>query len=278
MPQRCHSRQTPKRFLTTSQSMLRCQLVKGALRHKAVKCLSTSAHRSKQLQSTRFPPPEIAKPPTDPSSSSALTPEIWGHLQLPTQSALHAFANRIGLGAILTSHPRILQICTHPSFVPFHTHYSQYTPTNQSTPLPSNESLETLGNSLLGLFASEHLHASYPHLPNRVIKAAVTAYVGPTTCAAITREFGAASLIRWRRSPAAFGRPAVLLDDALSSISRSIIGVLYLDKSLHAARKFFNDFFISRELDLRTLLRFRDPKLALRETIKFFKRDPPKSR
>jgi large subunit ribosomal protein L44 len=254
--------------------MHRGQIVAGVLRHKTVKCFSSSS-RIRKVQASRTPPPQTTKLPSDPSSSSTLTPEIWGALQLPADAALHAFANRIGLGSVLISTERIQQVCTHPSFVPFFSHYN---PTHPTSTLPSNGTLAVLGNSLLGLFAAEHLHVSYPHLPGKAIKAAVTAFVGPTTCATIAREFGANPLVRWRRTPSVMTRPAVLLDDALASIPRSIVAALYQDRSLDAARKFFNDHFINRELDLRALLRFRDPKLSLRKTVEYFQRESPKSR
>jgi len=160
-------------------------------------------------------------------------------------------------------------------FIPFYSHYNS---SKQKSTLPSNASLSVLGNSLLGLFAAEQVHVSYPHLPGNAIKAAVTAFVGPATCATLAREFGAYSLVRWRRTSPVMARPAILLDDALASIPRSIIAVLYQDKSLDAARKFFNDHFMSREIDLRALLKFRDPLISLRKTVAYFKRGPPKSR
>ena len=63
----------------------------------------------------------------------------------------------------------------------------------------SNANLAALGNSLLGLFASEFIHSSYPHLPTRVLKAAVSAYVGPLTCSNVAREMGVPQLLRWNR-------------------------------------------------------------------------------
>jgi len=51
----------------------------------------------------------------------------------------------------------------------------------------------------MGLFTTEHLHASYPHLPTRVLKAAVSAHVGPLTCANVAQEMGAIPLLRWHR-------------------------------------------------------------------------------
>jgi large subunit ribosomal protein L44 len=57
----------------------------------------------------------------------------------------------------------------------------------------TNEVLSTLGNSLLGLFASEHLTSQYPYLPTESLKQAVTAYVGPSTCLSVGKELGLAT-------------------------------------------------------------------------------------
>lgn len=59
-----------------------------------------------------------------------------------------------------------------------------------SNPNFNNESLATLGQDLLTYYASEHLICTYPRLPMTVIFAAMYAYVGPKTLAAMTREWG----------------------------------------------------------------------------------------
>jgi large subunit ribosomal protein L44 len=64
-----------------------------------------------------------------------------------------------------------------------------------------NETLTALGNSMLGLLASEFLHLRYPNLPNRVFKAALSAFVGPNTLADVASELGIAAkgIVRWER-------------------------------------------------------------------------------
>ncbi|KAL2002171.1 hypothetical protein VTN02DRAFT_495 [Thermoascus thermophilus] len=57
----------------------------------------------------------------------------------------------------------------------------------------NNESLATLGHDLLTYYTSEHLLCTYPRLPLTVIFAAMYAYVGPKTLAAMTREWGVES-------------------------------------------------------------------------------------
>jgi large subunit ribosomal protein L44 len=71
----------------------------------------------------------------------------------------------------------------------------------EASPEASNEALSALGNSLLGLIASEHLHLRYPNLPTRVLKAALSAYVGPNTLADVAAEMGisAKGIVRWDR-------------------------------------------------------------------------------
>jgi dsRNA-specific ribonuclease len=54
----------------------------------------------------------------------------------------------------------------------------------------NNESLATLGHDLLTYYSSEHLLCTFPRLPLTVIFAAIFAYVGPKTLAAMTREWG----------------------------------------------------------------------------------------
>ncbi|KKK12700.1 mitochondrial 54S ribosomal protein [Aspergillus rambellii] len=54
----------------------------------------------------------------------------------------------------------------------------------------NNESLATLGHDLLSHYTSEHLICTYPRLPLTVIFAAMYAYVGPKTLAAMAREWG----------------------------------------------------------------------------------------
>ena len=142
------------------------------------------------LSSLRSFPPEGALS----TSSSTFSPETWAALQPPPPSALSALGHRIGLGSLLKV-PELEQACTHPSVLPF---FAQRYP-NQKPP-PANGNLSTLGNALLGLFASEFVAASYPHLPTRVVKAAVSAYVGPSTCANVAKEVGAAPLLRWHRT------------------------------------------------------------------------------
>ena len=54
----------------------------------------------------------------------------------------------------------------------------------------NNKSLSILGTDLLGVYTSEHILCQYPRLPTDLMFAAMSAYIGPATSAALTREWG----------------------------------------------------------------------------------------
>ncbi|KAJ7115833.1 ribonuclease III domain-containing protein [Mycena epipterygia] len=220
----------------------------------------------------KFPPPQA----TRGQKPSNFDPEAWGALQPPPPTALSAFAHRIGLGAVLTDPDLILQACTHPSAQ----HLARQQDPN-APPLTTNAHLGALGNALMGLFATEYVHAAYPYLPTRVLKAAVTAHVGPMTCSNVAQEMGAVPLLRWHRQPPRQSptyQPPLQRSDALASIPRSLTALIYQHRSLPSARQFVHSYFLSREVDIRAMIKFVDPKKALKEMVAKFQRDPPKSR
>ncbi|KIP10000.1 hypothetical protein PHLGIDRAFT_85700 [Phlebiopsis gigantea 11061_1 CR5-6] len=226
-----------------------------------------------------FPPPEAVVGRAPSSSQTERTPsffsaETWATLQPPNPASLSAFAHRIGLAKTFSNPAEVIQqACTHPSFVPFHAKHNPDQPA-----VTANGNLTTLGNSLLGLFATEHVNSTYPHLPTRVMKAAVSAYVGASSCASIAKDMGVGHLLRWNRTPNTPTRPAVLHADAMSSVPRALTALIYQHQSLAAARTFAHKFFLSREINLRNMIKFRDPKLALQETVAKFGRERPVSR
>lgn len=131
----------------------------------------------------------------------------------PSLSSLSAFANRLALSTStpaehsLAEHlPLLEQALIHPSFwsgvstLPptsaahryTNFHDSHLNPTSPSPLRASNVPLATLGNSLLGTLTSELLLASFPNLPTRVTKAALTMYAGPRSLAAVAQAWGVA--------------------------------------------------------------------------------------
>ena len=167
----------------------------GYAQRKVATTASKLAHVSAQHLKALPPKHSLAASRASGAPPAVFDARSWAASQPSPRSTLAAFAHRIGLANVVPSQDVIQQACTHPSFVSLH---SQQHP---DQPLPAtNASLAVLGNSLLGLFATEYVNSSYPHLPTRVMKAAVSAYAGPTTCANLARELGVTPILRWHRS------------------------------------------------------------------------------
>ncbi|WVQ97330.1 hypothetical protein IAU59_004441 [Kwoniella sp. CBS 9459] len=130
---------------------------------------------------------------------------------IPTSTALSALLSRLSLPADTALHPTLVACLTHPSFFAEQAKGDAQTLENGemaelevvagegenqnpsasgSSVKETNELLATLGNSLLGMFASEHLSTLYPLLPTNALQSAITAYVGPESLSSVARELG----------------------------------------------------------------------------------------
>ncbi|KAJ5852498.1 uncharacterized protein N7529_011883 [Penicillium soppii] len=182
-----------------------------------------------------------------------------------------------------------------------------------SNPNFNNASLATLGHDLLSYYATEHLLCNYPRLPLTVIFAAMYAYAGPKTLAAMAREWGVEfaaipggevdpGLLQFRRLEAGaevpspppsqtarpyesqknwrktvtskifyddeFGDPlkgntdaaaGVTSEQASAEFVRAIMGSIYLHAGRAAAKRFFEQHFLSRHLNISELFNFHAP-------------------
>ncbi|MEY2469009.1 MAG: ribonuclease [Actinomycetota bacterium] len=101
---------------------------------------------------------------------------------------------------------------------------------------PSNERLEFLGDSVLGLVVTDFIYAEYPHLPEGELAKVRSSVVNAQALAdaAMTLDLGAA--IRLGKGEDASGgreKPSIL-SDALEAL----IGAIYLDGGWLAAQEF----------------------------------------
>lgn len=177
----------------------------------------------------------------------------------------------------------------------------------------NNESLATLGHDLLTYYATEHLLCTYPRLPLTVIFAAMYAYAGPKTLAAMAREWGLehaslpggevdpgllqfqrvepgtdvnsvstlqsprpyAAQKNWRKTVTSKifyddefgdqikGSPSagegVTVELASATFVRAVMGAIYLHAGRPAAKRFFEQHFLSRHLNISDLFNFSQP-------------------
>ena len=111
-----------------------------------------------------------------------------GGQELPSPAALSDLLARLSLPNNPLLHEDILACLTHPSYNPIRPDDAGESP--ESPLLPNNELFDSLGNSLLGMFVSEHLSRKFPLMPTETLKLALTAYAGPVACESVGRELG----------------------------------------------------------------------------------------
>lgn len=123
-------------------------------------------------------------PSSTSTSTGASVPSLADHLALVEQALIHesfwegvrTLQDQLALSAGATPTGRRFTafhdapLADGPSTSPSHAH---------------NGALAALGNSLLGTLATELVLQSFPNLPTRATKAAVTLYVGPKSLAAV---------------------------------------------------------------------------------------------
>lgn len=232
-------------------------------------------------------------------------PKIWASLRAQVPSAIaavgarfHLFPSSLGTEDRARREELVRAACTHPSVLdvqgtaanlPLSVEARQQVPELHES-MAHNAELATLGNALLGLIASEHFHLKYPHLPTRVLKAFVSAYVGPSTLADVGADLGilAQGVQRWDRTGNSVvikivkGRKtasvSLLSKDVAAQSVRAMVAVLFQELGMAATRGFVQSQLLSRRLDLASLIKFHDPKRVLSATCKKYKKPTPQSR
>ncbi|BGP44147.1 54S ribosomal protein L3 mitochondrial [Rhodotorula kratochvilovae] len=135
------------------------------------------------------PPPEsaLAAFAARISSPSSSVPSLADHLPLVEQALIH---ESFWEGVRVLQDQLALSTAAAPAgrrFTAFHDAPLADAPTTAPAHA-HNGALAALGNSLLGTLATELVLQSFPNLPTRAAKAAVTLYVGPKSLAAVASQ------------------------------------------------------------------------------------------
>jgi ribonuclease-3 len=107
--------------------------------------------------------------------------------------------------------------------------------------LPTNERLEFLGDSVLGLVVTDTLYSSYPSLPEGQLAKLRAAVVQMNALADVAREFQLGSYVRLGRGEEGTGgrdKPSILADTL-----EAVIGATYVDCDLGTARDLVHRLF-----------------------------------
>jgi len=129
--------------------------------------------------------------------------------------------------------------------------------------LRSNERLEFLGDSILGMVVAEHLYRNFPDRPEGELTRMRADMVCETSLAAVAEQVGLGNhLLLGHGEEAGGGRNrASILADAVESV----IAASFLDGGMAAARSIIDRFVLSR-VPVRQLTN-KDYKTALQELV-----------
>jgi ribonuclease-3 len=133
------------------------------------------------------------------------------------------------------------------------------------------ERLEFLGDRVLGVTIADWLYGLFPDEPEGALSRRLNVLVSRGTCAEIARELNVAPYLKLGKQALADG--AFESDNILGDAVESLIGALWLDAGLEAARGFIHRAWASR-VDSHAKAP-KHPKSALQEWAAANNRKPP---
>jgi ribonuclease III len=133
--------------------------------------------------------------------------------------------------------------------------------THGSTGEADYQRLEFLGDRVLGLVIADMLYARFPDEPEGRLSHRLNSLVAGTTCAAIARQIDVRPHLRLGKQARDDG--ARESDNVLGDVMEALIGALYLDAGMDAARAFAEKHW--RPLLEAAVTAPKHPKSALQE-------------
>lgn len=130
-------------------------------------------------------------------------------------------------------------------------------------PQASNERLELLGDSVLGLVVTDQLFAAFPELPEGDLARVRAAVVSTLALAPVAESLGIGdALLLGKGEESSGGRhKSSILADCLEAV----IGAVYLSAGITGARRFVLDLLLPRIAEVASEARLGDPKNRLQE-------------
>ncbi|MDO5547670.1 MAG: ribonuclease III [Eubacteriales bacterium] len=143
--------------------------------------------------------------------------------------------------------------------------HSSYANEHRDMHMQNNERLEFLGDSILGLVSADYVFHRYPNVPEGQLTKVRAAVVCEKTLYEVAKELGLDHHLLLGHGEEMGGgrqRPSILADSV-----EALIGAIYLDGGLEAARSFILSF-LPEKVDLaENGHAFRDYKTALQEIV-----------
>ena len=129
--------------------------------------------------------------------------------------------------------------------------------------MPSNERLEFLGDSILGLIVADHLYRSRPDLPEGDLTRIRAALVCEGSLVEVAKALDLGSYLRLGKGEEAGGgrhRPSIQADAV-----EAMLAAVYLDGGIGQVRKLVHSLILEQEQERTNL--GRDHKTALQELV-----------
>lgn len=128
--------------------------------------------------------------------------------------------------------------------------------------LTSNERLEFLGDSVLGMVVADHLYCTHPDMPEGELTRTRAALVCEGSLYEVAKGLGLGDYLRLGKGEDAGGgrnRPSILADAV-----ESVLAAVYLDGGIAQARRLIRTLILDRETEKAV---DRDYKTALQELV-----------
>ncbi|KAJ3097205.1 hypothetical protein HDU97_005090 [Phlyctochytrium planicorne] len=141
-----------------------------------------------------------------------------------------------------------------------------------------------LGEKVVGFLVSEYVFSKYPTLPSQAMSSLVDSYTSSYTMANIGKNLGVPSVMRSSphtdfSSYIKIGKDGIEKESkVLGKMVLSLIGALYSEQGMKAAKGFVSAHILSREMDVSLHLKLANPKGLLRDVLKKLQKPSPVSR
>ena len=141
--------------------------------------------------------------------------------------------------------------------------HSSYANERWHNSLMSNERLEFLGDSILGMLVADHLYRNFPNRPEGELTRMRADMVCERALAVVAGQIGLGGhMLLGKGEELGGGRNR---DSILADAVESVIAACYLDGGMEAAKQFVDRFVLTRVPD--TKLNNADYKTALQELV-----------
>jgi len=127
----------------------------------------------------------------------------------------------------------------------------------------SNERLEFLGDSVLGMVVADHLYRTFPDMPEGELTRTRAALVCEESLVEVAQELNLGEYLRLGKGEELSGgrhRPSIQADAV-----EAVLAAVYLDGGIGSVRKIIQRYILSREV--AGLTKPRDYKTALQELV-----------